>query len=101
MRYMRDSNWNAFKNLSYNTPWYLRVATTTLATTTTVELIDETFTRTVTISRVYRNGSSDVVASTTPGATVDNGSRQVTVSVTWGVDKGVALYALLSNIHDI
>jgi prepilin-type N-terminal cleavage/methylation domain-containing protein len=101
MRYLRDDNWTTFSALAYDTARYLSIATTTIVTTATPEVIDSTFTRTITVRRAYRNGSDDYVASTTPGATVDSGSRLVEVSVTWGTNNGVRLYTLLTNIHDI
>lgn len=101
MRYLRDDNWTTFSGLAYDTARYLSIATSTIITNTTPEVIEGLFTRTITIRRAYRNSNDDLVASTTPGASVDVGSRLVEISVTWGTTNGVKLYSLLTNIHDI
>lgn len=98
MRYLRDSDWNTLDSeLTNDTTYYLDVATTTLATTTTPELIDDTYTRSFELTEVRRDGDDDIVDS---GGTIDDGSRYVTFSVSWDTAT-VTLTALLTNIHDI
>ena len=98
MRYMRDSDWNIIDTeLSNDTSYYLTVATTSLATTTTPEIIDGTYTRSFSLSEVRRDADDDIVSS---GGTVDSHSRFITFSVGWGTAT-VTLPSLLTNIHDI
>ncbi len=101
VRGIRDLNWNTLEALTIGTSYYLDIDPTTLALGTTPEVIDSTFTRTVTLANAYRNADDDLVASTAPGATIDAGSRLVTVTVTWGSGESVSLTALLTNIFDL
>ncbi len=100
MRYLRDSDWNTFSDLAFDTIYYLDVATTTLATTSVPQIIDNTYTRSVVLHQAYRNSDDDLVASTTAGASVDSGSRIVITNVEWAGNT-VSLEALLANIFNI
>lgn len=81
VRFLRDSDWTNLSNLSLNTNYYLEVATSTIDATTTPQVIDAEFLRLFRLVSVYRDGSDNVVASTTPGATIDNDARQIEISV--------------------
>ncbi len=101
VRAIRDGDWDDISALTTGTSYYLDIDPTTLALVTTpAEVIDSTYTRTITVTSVYRDGSDDVVASSAPGATVDIGSRYVTVTVSWG-SESVSLTSILTNIFNI
>lgn len=97
MRYLRDEDWSNISNLTTGVTYYFDVATTSLATTNTVETINGTYTRSVVVESVRRDGNDDVVAS---GGTADPGSRVVTVTVSWGSDS-VSLESILSNLYNL
>lgn len=98
IRAIRDNNWNTIEALTTGTTHYLTVSTTTLAVSTTPEIIDTTYRRSFVVRAVYRNASSDIVPSSSTGATVDAGSRQIDVSVA-GPTGTTTLSAILSNLH--
>ncbi len=81
LRLLRDEAWSNLTAVPVSSTRYLDVSTTTLAISTTPEIIDGEFTRNFRLLSVYRNGSGEVVASTTPGAVLDNEARQVEISV--------------------
>lgn len=97
LRYIRDADWNDISTLTNDTPYYLDVTDTTLAITTTPEIVDGIFLRTFEVSEVRRDGTEDIVAS---GGSVDTDARYVTVSVGWN-QATVTVPALLTNIHGI
>lgn len=81
IRLLRDENWTNINSLSLNTPYYLQVSTTTLAIGGSSELIDGRYNRSFLVQSIYRNGSGNIVASTTAGATVDADARELSVYV--------------------
>jgi hypothetical protein len=101
VRAVRDLNWNTLEALTIGNSYYLDIDPSTITLGTTPELIDSTYTRTVTVANAYRDGDDDLVASTAPGASIDADSRMVTVTVSWGSGESVTLTALLTNIFDI
>jgi len=100
IRHLRDENWNTIDALPINTTRYLAVATTTLAVTTTPEVIDTSFRRSFKLQSVYRNGNDDIVVSTAPGATLDSETREVEVSVA-GPNGTTTFEAILTNLYSI
>lgn len=100
IRAIRDNDWNTLEALTTGTTYYLAVATTTIAISNSPEIIDSNYRRSFVPQAVYRNGSDDIVTSTTPGATIDDGSRQIDVSVA-GPNGTTTLSAILSNLHAI
>lgn len=100
IRSIRDENWNTLSAVPINTTRYLSVATTTRAITTTPEVVDTDFRRSLKVQSVYRNGTDDIVASTAPGATLDNDSREVEISVA-GPNGTTTLEAILTNLYSI
>jgi len=101
MRYLRDSSWTSLSSMTVGTPYFLNIATTTIATTTSSSLIDNTYRRTVTLYPAYRaNSGEDLVASTSAVAkTIDTDTKLVTVSVSWGTPTStVSLSTYLTNI---
>jgi type II secretory pathway pseudopilin PulG len=100
VRALRDTNWNTIDALTINTTLYLDVTDTTIATTNTPEVIDGDYRRSFIVREVYRNGSDDIVASTTVGATVDDGSRLIEMSVA-GPAGTTTMEAILANVRAI
>lgn len=100
LRYLRDEDWAAFSALPTDTLQYLDVATTTLGITPVAEVIEEEYTRSFILRNAYRDTNNDLVASTSPGATVDTDSQLVYVEVAWGTDHSVILEGLLANIFN-
>ncbi len=100
IRAVRDNDWTTIDALPTNTPRYLSVSTTTFAIVTTPEVIDGQFYRTFTVRPVYRNASDDIVASTTAGASVDDGSRQIDMYV-GGPSGTTTLQAIITNLYAI
>lgn len=97
IRAIRDTDWNTIEALTIGTTYYLDVSTTTIAITNTPEIIDTTFNRSFVVQHVYRNASDDIVISTTPGATVDDGSREVEITV--GGPNGTSTFeAIITNV---
>lgn len=98
-RFMRDNDWNNIDALSLGAPHYFAVSATSITTTTTPETI-QGFSRSFSIDDVYRNGSDDIVASTTGGSTADDNAKYVTVTVSWGSPaKSVELTTILADIQ--
>jgi type II secretory pathway pseudopilin PulG len=100
VRSIRDDDWTTIDGLPTNTARYLSVSTTTVSIVTTPEVIDGQFYRQFIVRPVYRNASDDIVASTTAGATVDDGSRQIDMYV--GGPAGTStLRAIITNLYAI
>ncbi len=97
LRYLRDEDWNTIADLTEGNTYYLSIATTTVSITSTPEVVDGTFTRTVVVDELRRDGDGDFVES---GGTVDNGGRVITVTVSWN-GKDVTLSSILTNLYDI
>ncbi len=100
IRAVRDNSWNTINALPANTLRYLSVSTTTFSVVTTPEVIDSSFRRAFIVRPVYRNSADDIVASTTSGATVDGGSRQIDMYV-GGPSGTTTMQVILTNIHAI
>ena len=60
--------------------YYLYWTGTAWISTTTPQIIETVFTRSVVLSEVNRNGSDDIV---TTGGSLDDWTRKVKVTVTW------------------
>lgn len=99
VRHLRDQNWNEISARTVGSDYYLDIAPDVIELTTTPEVVDGTYTRTITFTDVYRNASDDVVPSGTSGATVDGGSRFVTVAVVWEGET-VELNSLVTNLFN-
>ena len=100
LRAVRDTDWNTLEALTPNGTYYLAVSTTTLAVGNTPEIIDSSYRRSFVVKSVYRNATSDIVASGAPGATLDDGSRQFDISVA-GPTGTTTFSAILTNVHAI
>lgn len=100
LRALRDDDWNTIKSLTVGVTQYLSVSTTTIAVSVTQEVIDGEFYRSFVLSPVYRDSNDDVTVSTTPGATIDTGTLEVTMSV-FGPTGTTSLKGILTNLHAI
>lgn len=100
VRAIRDEDWDTFSSLDTGTTLYLGISTTTIATSTTPEVIDGKFTRSFVLWPAYRNGDDDLVASTTAGAAADSESFMLTTAVTWGSGREVRLHSFIGNLHN-
>lgn len=100
VRFMRDEDWDTIGSLTLNTPQYLAVTSTEVLPTATPEIVGD-YTRSFTVSNVYRDtGSDDIVASTTSGSAADTDSKYITMTVRWGTpSKNVSLTTILTNIN--
>lgn len=76
----RDNSWTNISGMTAGTPYYLTWTGSNWATTTTNTFIDGLYERTIVANDVYRNSNDDVISS---GGTIDNGTREITVSVAW------------------
>lgn len=100
IRAVRDKNWNTIDALTINSTHYLDVSGVAPTITATPEVIDTNFRRRFVVRNVYRNASDDIVSSTTPGAVIDDGSRQFDIFVS-GPNGTSTFQAILSNIYAI
>ena len=99
-RIFRDTNYNNIKNLSTTTAYYLTWSGSAWATSTTPSTIYGIFTRKISISDLYRDANSNIVAS---GGTYDPQIKKVTVAVSWNDGNSVSVKSIstyLSNIFN-
>ncbi|MFC1721218.1 prepilin-type N-terminal cleavage/methylation domain-containing protein [Patescibacteria group bacterium] len=78
-RIMRDSSWDNFAALSTSTEYYLVFSGGQWATSTTPNLVDGTFDRTISFHDVYRESHDDISTF----GTFDPNTKKATVSVSW------------------
>jgi len=79
-RYLRDKGWDQFTALTPGVAYQLAYAAGDWSATTTAQVIDATYTRTVTITPVLRDASQHIVLT---GGTLDQETKKVVVAVTW------------------
>lgn len=81
---MRGESWSQnIATLTASTTYYLVWSANKWKATTTPQVVDEVFTRTLVFSPVYRDGNFNISDS----GTLDAGSKKVDISVGWS-DKG-------------
>lgn len=80
---MRGYSWSTVASTTASTTYYMYWNTNRWVPTTTPQIIDGMFYRTLVFSPVYRDGSFNIASS----GTVDSGSRKVDIAVTWS-DRG-------------
>ena len=98
LRVLRDSDWATIDGLTIGDTYSFDVSTTTIALTSTLEVIDAEFYRSFVVSEIRRDGDDDIDFS--GGGTNDPDSRLVTVSV-FGPTGTTSLSAVLTNINAI
>lgn len=79
LRMMRDSNWTNISNMTTGTTYRLAFSNNSWRATSTNNLIDNIFDRTVVVSNVYRDNNEDIAVS----GTLDSDTKKFTVSVSW------------------
>lgn len=101
MRYLRDDSWSNISNLSTTTNYYLNFSGTNWSTTTTPTPVF-IFTRTVSLSDVYRKDSDDtiVASSSSEAKTFDPNTRLITISVSYPLSGDMTLSTYLSDIFN-
>lgn len=100
LRWLRDDNWNAIATIPLNTTYYLSVATSTLGVSATPEVLEGTLRREFVARSVYRDGTTDdIVASTTAGAVIDTGAREIEMRVGDGQSTST-LFVVLTDIFN-
>jgi Tfp pilus assembly protein PilV len=99
VKIFRDNNWSNISDLENDTTYYISFDSNSNAwsISTTSNTVDEVFTRTIVLDEVLRDPSDDISAS----GTLDENTRQVTISVSWQergatVSKSLSFY--ISNI---
>jgi type II secretory pathway pseudopilin PulG len=96
LRATRDEDWNTISALTPGDTYSFAVATTTLAISSTIEVIEGQYYRSFKVEEVDRAGNDDIDLS--GGGTVDSGTRLVRVSV-FGPSGTTTLEAVLTNIY--
>lgn len=97
LRYLRDDDWSNIDGLTPDTYYYFDISTTSIAITTTPEVIAGEYTRRFHVRELYRDGSDDIVASTTGLGTVDPEGYEIWVDV--GSSSGTTtLKGILTNL---
>lgn len=97
IRFLRDADWSNISGLTNDTSYYLQVSTTTVAIGGSPELISGKFNRSFLVQPVYRNGSGNIVASTTSGASIDADAKHLFIYV--GDNKSTTtMQAILVNL---
>ncbi len=77
----RGTSWDTYiAPLATGTPYYLHWSGTDWSATTTPELVENIFTRTFTLSDVYRDASSNIGP---PTGTYDPGTKKLIVNISW------------------
>lgn len=98
VRFWRNSSWSAnIASVSLNTPYGLSFNGTSWATTSSESIGN--FSRTITLSVVERNASSDIVST---GGTIDTDTVLVTSAVSWmkgGATTTKAISTYLTNLY--
>lgn len=85
-RVLRDNGWSNISTLATSTSYYpvFATSTNTWSLTTTSTSID-IFTRSISVSPVYRDGSARIASS----GTLDTNSKLITVTVSWNETTGL------------
>ena len=98
VRLLRDDGWDAnIANLPIAAPLYLAWNGTTWVATSTNTYIDGVFERSVELSDVYRDGGGSII---TGSSDLDEGTRKVTVTVSWMADGATSSRSLSAYITD-
>jgi type II secretory pathway pseudopilin PulG len=86
VRLLRDTSWSFNINpLVIGTPYYFNWTGAAWQTTTTPQIVDSLYTRSLVFSNVSRDSSDRIVFS---GGTLDPNTRGYTVSVVWPQNNG-------------
>lgn len=103
LQFLRDSGWTSnIGNKSLNIDYYLAWNSGAYSLSTTPNLYQNTYTRTVRFQSVRRNSSNDSI-STSPSDTIDPDTRLVEINVAWpykGATTTVSTEMLIHNVYD-
>ncbi len=91
VRSIRDSAWSNISGLTLDTNYYLSYNTSTNVwslSTTPSATIDSTFTRTVVVSQVLRDATTEDIASS---GNVDSRTKKITITVSWPTAEGTTI----------
>lgn len=80
LRLMKGAGWGALSSLPTGTTRYLALGSSSWSATTTPEVVDGQFSRSFTLSPVYRGATDDIVSS---GGTADPNTLLAEVTVSW------------------
>lgn len=103
VRSLRDTSWS--ENISTRTSeflYYPKFSTVTNSWTlesSSPGLIDNTFNQIIIVSDVYRDATADITAPTTPGASLDSGTKLVRARITWN-DELLEIPTYITNMFD-
>lgn len=92
---LRDANWTNISNITLGTNYYFSYNNSTnlwSVSTTPVALVDSIFTRTISLSQVFRDATDDIASS----GTVDTHIKKVVVNVSWPSSDGTTFSRSLS-----
>ncbi len=103
MKSIRDAGWTAnIVPLTTGTPYYLSWGVASSAwQTTTVSTSTDGFVRKIILYPAYRDVNSNLVSSTTPGAVVDTGTRQLNVTLAWSYKNSTSTRSIMTYISNI
>jgi Tfp pilus assembly protein PilV len=105
-RYLRDKGWTAnIASLSTTSSYYFYLSTSSgtgmWQTTTTPQVYDGVFTRTVTFGQVYRDNTTQNISTTSSGATIDSNTRKISVSISWRDSLGSTTKSMSAYLTDL
>lgn len=80
LRSMRDTGWQRVAVLATGVQYFMLLENGAYAATTSPQLIDDRYTRTVIVAPVYRDNNFRIVSS---GGSLDNETKDVLVSISW------------------
>lgn len=96
VRFLRDEDWSAISGVPLGDTRYLALATSTVAMTTTPEVVLG-FDRSIQFSSVRRDGNGTIVPEGTTGGTIDSNARLLRVDVTNSIST-TSVEALVTNL---
>lgn len=80
LRSMRDTGWQNIAGLVSGVDYFIDTENGAYIATTSPQVVDGVYTRTVVVAPVYRDSNFRIVSS---GGTLDNETKDVTVSIAW------------------
>ncbi len=107
-RYLRDKGWTQnIAPLSTTTSYYLALSTTngvaTWSATTTRQIYDGVFERTIVLASVLRENTTKNISTAVSGTSVDTNTRKLTVTVSWpgisGATSTQTISAYITNLE--
>ncbi|MDP3996123.1 MAG: hypothetical protein Q8P86_00300 [bacterium] len=95
---LRDIGWDSeIASLTSGATYYLDWDGNRFVSTSTEEVIDGSFTRHFIVEDVYRDGSDDIAVS----GTLDNGTKKITVIVSWNEASEVKTKSMTTYITNL